>query len=563
MVPPTVDNLSLSLPELSIPSVTPSRAADRGDGPSFQDALARVGESDRSAPSPSRDASRTNGGDSAAASSSPSSPDKKGPQFADDSQTSGRAAEKQPAAQETNESQDTDQTKPNDADDVEQGTPPVVTDEKGKDDSDHEDRRNPDQAATIAAAVAAAQAKTNASAAPGDEITLSDAAQERSEEPIAAAKPVGGKADVPPPTPVVQKSQQTADDVPTPITATEQVVASAAATDVTSIADEAPIIADDKPRKSTTVVGISKAAANAVHAAAPMEKSIVAASEKESVETPEAAASAAPPEQESSNDKRSGRSDDKSTTTDRSANVTTTTADLSLSQTTAGDAVQTAEAVAAAVTTTITGEATDRSDGSGDARKTADSGRQPDIAGIRHPAAGVEGTRHANSRNAAAVGTLVDQAGAGGLSQGDRVRLVQRVARAVQTAQERGGDLQLRLSPPELGSLRLQVKMTDGALTARLEAETPQARQVLADSMPQLRERLAEQNIRVERFDVDLMQSGGGGPSNLPDRRQDASQDGLPSRGGAAARRELRGDANVGGASPTRLVAAGRLDITA
>ena len=105
--------------------------------------------------------------------------------------------------------------------------------------------------------------------------------------------------------------------------------------------------------------------------------------------------------------------------------------------------------------------------------------------------------------------------------------------------------------------------MTDGALTARLEAETPQARQVLADSLPQLRERLAEQNIRVERFDVDLMQSGGGGPSNLPDRRQDASQDGLPSRGGTAARRESRGDANVGGAAPTRLVAAGRLDITA
>ena len=273
--------------------------------------------------------------------------------------------------------------------------------------------------------------------------------------------------------------------------------------------------------------------------------------------------SAALPEEEPSTDKRSDRGVDKALVADRSVGTTTIAAtELPASQQTASGAVQAADTAVAAVTTTIAGATSDRSDASGDTGRTADSGRQAEVTGLRHPAA--DAPRNANNRGAAATtGTLGEQAGAGGLSQGDRVRLVQRVARAVQTAQERGGDLQLRLSPPELGSLRLQVKMTDGALSARLEAETPQARQVLTDSLPQLRERLAEQNIRVERFDVDLMQSGGGGPSNLPDRRQDASQDGSSSRGGATLRREAGGETSVGVSSPTRFVAAGRLDIVA
>jgi len=102
------------------------------------------------------------------------------------------------------------------------------------------------------------------------------------------------------------------------------------------------------------------------------------------------------------------------------------------------------------------------------------------------------------------------------LSQADRFRLVQRVARAVQTAVDRGGDLKLRLSPPELGSLRLQVRLTDGALSARIETDNPAAKQVLIDNLPALRDRLADQNIRVEKFDVDLSNSGGGGASQNP-----------------------------------------------
>ncbi|MCI0333735.1 MAG: flagellar hook-length control protein FliK [Planctomycetes bacterium] len=119
----------------------------------------------------------------------------------------------------------------------------------------------------------------------------------------------------------------------------------------------------------------------------------------------------------------------------------------------------------------------------------------------------------------------------------DPARFVGRVAKAFHTAHERGGTLQLRLSPPELGSVRLELTVKDGVMTAALETETASARRVLLDHLPTLRDRLAEQNIRVERFDVDVRREGSGGQADPraahdqqqpqqghPERRQPAMQ---------------------------------------
>jgi flagellar hook-length control protein FliK len=106
----------------------------------------------------------------------------------------------------------------------------------------------------------------------------------------------------------------------------------------------------------------------------------------------------------------------------------------------------------------------------------------------------------------------------------DAARFVGRVAKAVQTAQERGGALHLRLSPPELGSLRLELSMQNGAMTATVETETSAARQVLLDHLPALRERLAEQNIRIERFDVDVRQENSGGQADPRASQQEHRQ---------------------------------------
>lgn len=103
----------------------------------------------------------------------------------------------------------------------------------------------------------------------------------------------------------------------------------------------------------------------------------------------------------------------------------------------------------------------------------------------------------------------------------DSARFLSRVAKAFLSAQQRDGEVRLRLSPPELGSLRLQVSVQDGVMVARMETETEAARTSLTNNLPALRERLAEQGIRVERFDIDLMQRP---TTGTPDRPSDPQQ---------------------------------------
>jgi flagellar hook-length control protein FliK len=106
------------------------------------------------------------------------------------------------------------------------------------------------------------------------------------------------------------------------------------------------------------------------------------------------------------------------------------------------------------------------------------------------------------------------------VSEAETARLLGRVARAFTAAQQGDGEIRLRLSPPELGALRLQIQVNDGALVARMETETSAARTALIDNLPVLRERLAEQGVRIERFDVDLMQRQPGGMPDQPGGRQ-------------------------------------------
>ncbi|OYV92956.1 MAG: hypothetical protein B7Z73_04115 [Planctomycetia bacterium 21-64-5] len=111
-----------------------------------------------------------------------------------------------------------------------------------------------------------------------------------------------------------------------------------------------------------------------------------------------------------------------------------------------------------------------------------------------------------------------------GLSAADRARFVQRVARAFQTVGDQGGQIRLRLSPPELGSLQMQITVKQGALTAQIQADNSTAQQVLLGSLPDLRERLAQQDIRIERFDVDVSGQSSGGLSQSPQGNPDSGQ---------------------------------------
>ncbi len=137
------------------------------------------------------------------------------------------------------------------------------------------------------------------------------------------------------------------------------------------------------------------------------------------------------------------------------------------------------------------------------------SDTQPSASGPAKMEAGERGSRpEAASPTQPAPGT----------QQADRVRFVQRVARAFAAAADRGGSIRLRLHPPELGSLRLELTIHNGAMTARLEAETETARNLIVENLPALRQRLAEHDIRVERFDVDWSGQSAG---NLPQQARD------------------------------------------
>ena len=53
-----------------------------------------------------------------------------------------------------------------------------------------------------------------------------------------------------------------------------------------------------------------------------------------------------------------------------------------------------------------------------------------------------------------------------------------RVEQVFQDLDGQGGSVRLRLSPPELGSLHIEINVTKGEMTARVEAETPAARNI-------------------------------------------------------------------------------------
>jgi flagellar hook-length control protein FliK len=145
----------------------------------------------------------------------------------------------------------------------------------------------------------------------------------------------------------------------------------------------------------------------------------------------------------------------------------------------------------------------------------------------------------------------------------DRARFVQRVSRAFQTAHAREGQIQLRLSPPELGSLRISITVHEGVVSAKVEVETAAARNVLLDNLPALRERLAEQEIRIEKFDVDVRRDGGQETDNSGPNDRQARQtraDSAPSPGERDPG-DLKTTPSARHVNPINTVTDGRLDV--
>lgn len=109
-----------------------------------------------------------------------------------------------------------------------------------------------------------------------------------------------------------------------------------------------------------------------------------------------------------------------------------------------------------------------------------------------------------------------------GIDPVEHRRFLHRVGRAFEAAEARGGEIRMRLSPPRLGGLSLEVRLDGDKLAARVETETEAARQLILEQLPVLRERLAERGISIEQFDVDLFrETPGDGGSPREERSGD------------------------------------------
>ena len=98
-----------------------------------------------------------------------------------------------------------------------------------------------------------------------------------------------------------------------------------------------------------------------------------------------------------------------------------------------------------------------------------------------------------------------------------------RVIRGLATMlSQRGGNMTMRLDPPALGQLRVQMTIARGAVTADFQPSTPEAQALLDRSIATLRSALESQGLTVERLTVHAA------PSSTPAREtaDDQSQQG-------------------------------------
>ncbi len=102
--------------------------------------------------------------------------------------------------------------------------------------------------------------------------------------------------------------------------------------------------------------------------------------------------------------------------------------------------------------------------------------------------------------------------------------LKQRVRRSLEEMARGPRQLELRLDPPRLGKLQIELTVQpDSTVTARVQAENPQALYALGNQLPELRERLAQSGIELRDFSLGQNQQGSQNPFQQP-------QDGQPRR---------------------------------
>ena len=87
---------------------------------------------------------------------------------------------------------------------------------------------------------------------------------------------------------------------------------------------------------------------------------------------------------------------------------------------------------------------------------------------------------------------------------------------------QKGGNVTLRLTPPELGTVRIQLNVQGTSVTAQFHAETESARTLLTQQLAQLKGNLESQGLSVEKIGVQSMSAPTA--SNNANQQQSTSQ---------------------------------------
>ncbi len=120
-----------------------------------------------------------------------------------------------------------------------------------------------------------------------------------------------------------------------------------------------------------------------------------------------------------------------------------------------------------------------------------------------------------------ATGTEAVVAGESPLT--DSQHLTDQIGRALRTVvQQRGGSMTIRLNPPEMGMVRIQVRLEGNVVQAQFEVTSEAVRTLLHQQMSQLKDALGQQGLSVDQLQVSQT-----GPSNASkDTEADVSDDG-------------------------------------
>lgn len=98
-----------------------------------------------------------------------------------------------------------------------------------------------------------------------------------------------------------------------------------------------------------------------------------------------------------------------------------------------------------------------------------------------------------------------------------------RISRGLQNAvHQGGGSITLRLTPAELGTVRIQMQLMGTSVSADIHTETEAARATLSGQITQLRQALESQGLAVDRLNVQSMSTSGSQPQQFSQSDQGA-----------------------------------------